>query len=214
MRRDVQHGQVGDDAVHHAHARERQRALGQDLQINGAVLLLGHVFHQHHHALDAGHQVHGTAHALDHLAGDHPVGQIALRAHLHGTQDGQVDLAATDHGKAVVAAEDAGAGDGGHGLLAGVDEVGVHLVLGGKRADAQHAVFALQPDLDVSGHEVGHQGRQADAQVHVEAVLQLAGGAGRHFVMGPGHGQTPSLARTVRFSMRFSGVALSTRRCT
>jgi hypothetical protein len=45
-----------------------------------------------------------------------------------------------------VAAEDAAAGMVSR-LLAGVDEVGVDLVLGGKRADAQHAVFALQPDF-------------------------------------------------------------------
>jgi hypothetical protein len=37
------------------------------------------------------------------------------------------------------------------------------------------------------GDVVGHQGRNADAEVHVEAVLQLAGGAGGHLVTGPGH---------------------------
>jgi len=32
----------------------------------------------------------------------------------------------------------------GYGLLAGVDQVGIDLVFGRERADAQHAVFALQ----------------------------------------------------------------------
>jgi hypothetical protein len=39
----------------------------------------------------------------------------------------------------------------GDGLLAGVDEVGVDLVLGGERPDAEHAVLALQHDLDAGG---------------------------------------------------------------
>ena len=40
--------------------------------------VLGGVLHHHHHALDAGDQVHRAAHALDHLAGDHPVGEVAV----------------------------------------------------------------------------------------------------------------------------------------
>ena len=87
-----------------------------------------------------------------------------------------------------------------------------------ERADAQHAVLALQPDLDVRVDEVGHQRGQADAEVHVEAVGEFLGGARGHLVVGPGHGQIPSFAGMrsviVRFSMRFSGLALSTMRCT
>ena len=63
------------------------------------------------------------------------------------------------------------------GLLAGVDQVGVDLVLGRERADAEQAVLALQPDVDVGADEVGHQRRQADAEVDVEAVLQFLRGA-------------------------------------
>ena len=47
----VEHAQLGDDAVHHAHAGQRQGALGDDLRGAG----LGDVLHQHHHALHAGH---------------------------------------------------------------------------------------------------------------------------------------------------------------
>ncbi len=46
------------------------------------------------------------AHALDHLAGDHPVGEVALLANLHGAQDGKVDVAAADLPEAVGARED------------------------------------------------------------------------------------------------------------
>ena len=60
---------------------------GQDLQVDRAVLLLGRVLHDDDHALDAGDEVHRAAHALDHLAGDHPVGEVAVSRHLHGAED-------------------------------------------------------------------------------------------------------------------------------
>ena len=60
----------------HAGAGQRQGAALQQLRRAG---LLG-VLHHHHDALDAGHQVHGPAHALDHLAGHHPVGEVAVLA--------------------------------------------------------------------------------------------------------------------------------------
>jgi hypothetical protein len=76
--------------------------------------------------------------------------------------------------------------------------------------------FSLCSQTSMSGRdEVGHQRGQADAEVDVEAVLQFLGGARGHLVVGPGHGQLLSgSAWVVRFSMRFSGVALSTMRCT
>lgn len=182
----VDHAEVRNDAIHHAHTRQRQRALGQDLHVFGAVLFLGGVFHQNDHPLDAGHEVHRATHALDHLAGDHPVGQVARLAHLHRTENRQVDLAAANHRKALIAAEDGAAGQRGHGLLACVDQVGIHFVFHGKRTDAQHAVFALQPDFLVAG-VVGNQRRDTDAEVDVETVLQLLGSARRHLVLCPGH---------------------------
>ena len=186
----------------------------QDFHVFGAVFLLGHMFHQDDDALDARHQIHGAAHALDHLAWDHPVGQITFLAHLHGTENAEVDLAATDHGKAVVAAENAGALDGGDGLLASVDQVGVDFIGRRERTDTQHAVFRLQPDFLSGWHVVGHQGRDADTQVHIKTVFQFLRSTRRHLVLCPGHDQTPAFSVMVRFSMRFSGFALSTMRCT
>jgi hypothetical protein len=43
------------------------------------------------------------------------------------------------------------------------------------RADAEHAVFRLQDDFDPRGDVVGDQGGEADAEVDVEAVAELAG---------------------------------------
>ena len=80
---------------------ERQVAGLEELGALGAVLGLGHVLHHHHDLLDARHEVHGAAHALHHLAGDHPVGEVAVLGHLHGAEDRQVDMAATDHAEGI-----------------------------------------------------------------------------------------------------------------
>ena len=76
LARDVEHAEVGDDPVDHAGAGQRQRAALQEL----VLAVLRGVLHHHDHALDAGDQVHRAAHALDHLAGDHPVGEVAVPA--------------------------------------------------------------------------------------------------------------------------------------
>ena len=70
-------------------------------------------------------------------------------------------------------------------LLAGVDQVGIDFVVVGEGADAQHPVLRLQGNGDAGGHMVRHQRRDADAQVDVKAVAQLARGAGGHLVAGP-----------------------------
>ena len=94
------------------------------------------------------------------------------------------------------------------GLLAGVDEVGIFLALIGKGANAKHAVFALQRYGHARRNIVGHQRRNADAQIDVKAILQFARGAGGHFIAGPAFNNlahyTVSLARVVRNSMGLS----------
>jgi hypothetical protein len=57
------------------------------------------VFHCDDHTARASDQVHGSAHALDHFSGDHPVGEIALFVYLHGAEHAEVDVAATNHGE-------------------------------------------------------------------------------------------------------------------
>jgi hypothetical protein len=127
-------------------------------------------------------QVHRAAHALDHLARDRPVGDVADDRDLHGTQDRGVDLAAADHPEARRGVEEGSALAQGDRLLAGVDQVGVDILLEGIGADAEDAVLGLQDDLDVVGDIVGDQRRQADPEVDVGPVRQLLGGAGRHLL--------------------------------
>ncbi|MNE33647.1 hypothetical protein D3C80_1273310 [compost metagenome] len=180
--------------------------------------MLVDVLEHRHDTLDARDQVHGPAHALQHLAGDGPVGDVAVGGHFHGAQNGQVDVPSPNHGEAVRRAEEAGRRQFGDRLLAGVDQVRIDFVRIGKRPHAQHAVLGLQGDVDPFGNMVGHQRRNADAEIDVEAVLKLARGAGGHLVAGPaglglGHYEA-SLSRVVSFSMRFSLMVESTMRST
>ena len=101
-------------------------------------------------------------------------------------EDRGVDLAAADHPEAGRGVEEGGAAAQGHGLLAGVDQVGVLLALERVGADAEDAVLALQHQLDVVVDVVGHQRRQADAEVDVGAVGQLRGRPRGHLLAGPG----------------------------
>ena len=65
--------------------------------------------------------IRGATHALDHLARNHPVGQIAAPTDLHRAQNGQIDFSAANHGKTVMASKNRRARNGGHGLLACID---------------------------------------------------------------------------------------------
>ena len=78
----VKTAEIGHYHVDHVLAGQRQVAFLQELRA-----VLGGMLHHHDDALDAGDEIHRAAHALDHLAGDHPVGEIAVLRHLHGAED-------------------------------------------------------------------------------------------------------------------------------
>ena len=109
-------------------------------------------------------------------------------------------MPAADHRKALVRAEIGRLWQLADRLLAGVDEVGVFLARERKGADAEHAVFRLERDGDARGDMVGDERRDADAEVHIEAVLQFARGAGCHFVTSPGHYFSPDAGGDQRLS--------------
>ena len=81
-------------------------------------------------------------------------------------------------------------------------EIRIFLAFVRKRPHAEHAVLRLQHHVHAGGNVVGHERRDADAEVHVEAVAQLARGAFGEIFARPGHQAAP-LLRTVRCSMRF-----------
>src|ERR1700737_3426886 len=131
-------------------------------------------------------------------------------------------MSAAHHAERIGAREIAGGRQFGDGLLAGVDQIGVFLALIRKRSHAEHAVLALQLDIDAFGDVVRNQRRNADAEIDVISVAQLLRGTGSHLVAGPGHQTSTPVApapasarlRVVRCSMRFFEVPTSMMRLT
>eukprot|EP00756_Hemistasia_phaeocysticola_P001769 Hpha_TRINITY_DN11234_c0_g1::TRINITY_DN11234_c0_g1_i1::g.167434::m.167434 len=162
--------QLSDHNVNNTLPGQGQSALGQDL-----VVALGGVLHRHHHPGPGGHEVHGPAHTLHHLARDDPVRQVTVGSHLQGTEDGELHVPAADHCERIVGPEDRGGGEVRHGLLTRVDKVGVGVGIEGVRAHTEQAVLALELNVHPLGDVVGGQRRHPDAEVHVHTVLELEG---------------------------------------
>ena len=68
-------------------------------------------------------------------------------------------MTAANHRERVGTIEKTAARQGGDGLLAGVDQVGIDFILCRKRSDTQQSIFALQPHIHAFRNVVGHQGR-------------------------------------------------------
>ena len=144
-----------------------------DLGVAGLVGLGGHDDGD----LGAGHQVHGAAHARGSLAGDHPVGQVALCVDLVSAEHGAVDVAAADKAEGTEGIKAGAAHAELADLAAGVDHVGIGpLALSGSAGQANNAVLGVNPDIHAVGQIVQALGGHADAQVYNVAVLEQTGG--------------------------------------
>ncbi len=88
---DLKHAHLSDDLVHAVRGGQGQTALLEDLGV-----ALGGVLHAHNAVLGAHAQVHGAAHTGHLLAGDDPVGQIALLVDFQSAQEAGVHMAAAD----------------------------------------------------------------------------------------------------------------------
>src|SRR5260221_3708009 len=175
-RHHFEYAQVGDDHVDDAFSGDRQRAFLQDLGRS----VLRDMLHQHHDPLYPRYQVHRAPGPLYHLPRHHPVGEIAVLRHLQAAEDGEVHMAAADHREGVGAREEARSRNCGDGLFAGIDEVRVYPALVRERADPEQTVFRLQRDVDALRDVIRDQGRYADAEVDVVAVVELLRRALRH----------------------------------
>ena len=63
------------------------------------------MLHDRDDPLNSGDKIHGPARSLDHLAGDHPVGDVAVGGDFKGPEDREVDMPAADHGEGIRAGE-------------------------------------------------------------------------------------------------------------
>src|SRR5207248_6114967 len=163
------HAQVGDDEVNHSQGRDRQRTLFQ----NFWTAVPGSMLHYCHNTLHSSQEIHRPTGPFDHLARNHPIRDIAIVGYLECAENGEIDVPAANHGKRISAGEIGRAGNRRDRLFAGVDQVGVNLVFGRERADPEKAVFRLQRHVHSFGNVIGHQRRDADAEIDVVTVAQF-----------------------------------------
>ena len=172
---DFQHAHLGDDLVHAVGSGQGQTALLEDLGV-----ALSGVLHADDAVLGAHAQVHRAAHAGHLLAGDDPVGQIALGVDFQSAQEAGVHVAAADQAEVGGRINEAAAVSHGGGGAAGIHHV-IGIVIGvallGGHTGGDDTQLSVDDHLNALGQIVGDQGGQANAQVHDVAVLQLFGAA-------------------------------------
>src|SRR5688500_14417126 len=75
-----EHGKISNDHVDDVRTGERQIAARYEFR---RAVLRG-VLHHDNDAFHAGHEIHRPAHPFDHLAGHHPVREVAALRYFHG----------------------------------------------------------------------------------------------------------------------------------
>ena len=114
-------------------------------------------------------------------------------------------MAAADHQKRIRVVDIAAAGHQRDRLLAGIDQVPIDFVVGGRRTDPQDAVLAVQDDLPVGRDKVGNQSRQTDPEVDIGAVLEILRGPPRDLTTIERHRVPPGIsASAARKGFEFS----------
>lgn len=114
----------GDDHVNAILARQRQTTLLHNLTRS----ILGIMFHRHDYLCTGRrHQIHRTSHSLHQLSRNHPVGQITVLGHLHCAQHRDVNVTATNHGKAVVRTKVRCARHHGDRFFASIYQISINL---------------------------------------------------------------------------------------
>ena len=149
------------------------------------------MFHGDEDALGAGDEVHRAAHALEHFAGDGPVGESSLFIDLQRPENGEIDVTSADHGERTSRGKIRRTGKFGDGFLPGVDEVGIDFGFERIGADAEHAVFGLENNVHALGDVIGYERGHANAEIYVVAVAKFegdaAGDAFAFFLFGQRH---------------------------
>ena len=92
---------------------------------------------------------------------------------LESTENGEIHVAAANHGEGIGRRKIRRARKFGDSFLARIDEVGIHFGFERIRADAEHAVFGLENNVHAFGDIIGDERGHADAEIDVVAVAQL-----------------------------------------
>jgi hypothetical protein len=137
------------------------------------------MLHGNNDALGPCHQVHGAAHAGDHFAGDHPVGEVALFIDLQAAKHGEIQVASANEAKGHRAVKSARARESGDRPPARVGKGWVRQSLLRHGAGSNEAIFRLEEDIHAGRDEVGHERWDADAEIDKHAGMKLQGDAPR-----------------------------------
>ena len=115
----------------------------------------------------------GAAHTSSGLAGDHPVGQVALSVNLVCAQNGSINVATADKAEGTEAVEAGAANAQNRGLTASVYHVGICiLALLGSASQTNNTILGVNPNVHTLGQVVQALGGHTDAQVYNVAVLE------------------------------------------
>ena len=147
-------------------AGQRQRTFLQ----NFGLVVASRMFHGHEDAFRACHKIHRAAHAFQHFPWDRPVRERSLFIDLQRAENGEIDVAAADHGKRISGGKITGAAEFANRFFAGVDQVGIDFGIERIGADAEHAIFRVQDYFHAFGHIVGDQRGHPDSEVDVVTV--------------------------------------------
>src|SRR5262249_47909134 len=161
-------GHFADNEIDWPGGSQWQRAFVDNLR-----LTLGSVLHRDNYALGAGDQVHRPAHPRHHFSRDHPICQKALRVHLEGAEQGDVDMPAADEPERHGTIERARARQSCDGTAAGVGEEPMPHALLGYRARADQPVLGLEEYLHLGRHVVRNHGRDSNTKVDQHARSQF-----------------------------------------
>src|SRR5271167_2882520 len=151
------------------------------------------MFHSDEDKLRTGDQIHPSTHTFQHFAWNGPVGESSPLVYLKRAKNGEIHVAAANHGERISRRKINAAGDFGDCLFAGVNEVGIDLGLERIRTDAKHAVFRLKDYVHAPRNMIGDERGHADAEIDVKAVTKLtcdaAGDAFAFLIVGKRHGE-------------------------
>jgi hypothetical protein len=207
--RDLEHREVGVDAVDAGRRRQRIAALLHETRLPVLRLML----HQHPDALGAGGKVHGPADGRREVVGGcRPVGEIAVFGDLEGAEDAKIDVPAANQREAVGVVDEASAWPERHVLLPSVDHPRIHVPVPRRRTHGDDAVLRMENDLAVLRDVIADQRRRADAEVDEPAFRNVAGEARGHLVPGEWQKRAQGILLKTRWDRRRAHVRRGARR--
>ena len=101
------------------------------------------VLHGNYDVFSRSHQIHRATHAFHHAAGNFPIGDVAVLAYFHCSQNGEVNFLRAYHAKAHRRIKHRTARKHRDGLLSGVDQIRIFIALKWKWAHAEQAILRL-----------------------------------------------------------------------